>query len=58
MLSWDVWLHVCITHLCVGEVDISLQGELIKLKGGGGWKGDVKAILTMSFKAFVLSPDP
>ena len=28
MLPWDVWLPVCSTHLCVGEVDISPQGEL------------------------------
>ena len=27
-----VWLHVCSKHLCVGEVDISPQGELSNLR--------------------------
>ena len=32
MLSLDVWLPVCSTHLGVGEVDISPQGELSNLR--------------------------
>ena len=32
MLSWDVWLPFCGTHLCVGDVDTSPQGELSNLR--------------------------
>jgi hypothetical protein len=30
MLSWDVWLPVRSTRLCVGGVDISSYGEISK----------------------------
>ena len=26
------WRHVCSAHLCVGEIDISLQGDLLNLR--------------------------
>ena len=43
MLSWVVWLPVCSTHLCVGEVDISPQDELPNLRV------NKKSFITMLF---------